>query len=168
MSKLKAVYAGSFDPITRGHMNIIARAAVMFDLTIAVGTNAKKKHWISSDYRTELVQESLGDELCYGGSHLDSVKVVELSCLLADFCTENSINIIIRGLRNTIDFEYEFGMAKANTRIFMGEGKLETVFLVTDQYDHISSSLVRELHSYNHDVRMMVPNPVWEYLNDQG
>jgi pantetheine-phosphate adenylyltransferase len=162
----KAIYAGSFDPITRGHMSIIARAATMFNLTIGVAHNAKKKHWLDIDVRTQLVHDSLGDRLCYGGPLLqDNCKVVQLTKLLAEYCTENEIRIVVRGLRNTMDFEYEFGMAHVNQRIYMGNGRLETVFMVADDGDsHISSSLVRELHLYNSSIKLLVPHPVQEYL----
>lgn len=163
---MKAVYAGSFDPITRGHLSIIKRAAKMFDLTIGVANNAKKKQWIGIEDRKRLVEQSLTDVISGSQDLRERCRVETVDGLLANFCTKNDIRIIVRGLRNTIDFEYEFGMAHVNKLISMVEGSLETVFLVADEKEtHISSSVVRELFEHGANTKLLVPSPVEELFN---
>ena len=148
----KALYAGSFDPVTNGHLNIIERAAGIFDsLTVVIAVNANKKHLFSVDERLEIMRKVTG--------HLSNVKVDTFSGLLADYVNEHGFDIYVRGLRATTDFENELQMAQMNARLFRGD--TETVFLMTDpEYSFISSSLIKEVASYGGSVDGLVPDYV--------
>lgn len=148
----KALYAGSFDPITNGHLNIIERAARMFDsLTVAVAVNPHKTGFFTVDERVEIAGEVT--------KHIPNVKVVALRGLLADYVNENDFSAYVRGLRATTDFENELQMAQMNALLFTG--KTETVFLMTDpQYSFISSSLIKEVASLGGPVDELVPEYV--------
>lgn len=148
---IKAVYAGSFDPITNGHLDIIKRASTIFDLTIIIANNSSKKHLLTIEERIKLVKEST------------LLKTEQITGLLSSYCKENNINIIIRGLRNSIDFEYEFQMAHINNSIF---NNLETIFIPSkgDQ-TYISSSMIRELLKLNADISKYVPSVVNDFLS---
>ena len=148
----KALYAGSFDPVTNGHLNIIERAAGIFDsLTVVIAVNANKKHLFSVDERLEIMRKVTG--------HLSNVKVDTFSGLLADYVNEHGFDIYVRGLRATTDFENELQMAQMNARLFHGD--TETVFLITDpKYSFISSSLIKEVASFGGSVDGLVPDYV--------
>ena len=141
---IKALYTGSFDPLTNGHLNIIERAAKLYDeLTIGIIVNYSKKSMFSLEERKEMIEETL--------SHLDNVKVEFFSGLLADYVNENKFNVVVRGLRAAMDFEYEIQMAHMNARLF--DEQVETVFLMTDpKYSFISSSMMKEVHSLGPEV----------------
>ncbi|NLA69882.1 MAG: pantetheine-phosphate adenylyltransferase [Clostridiales bacterium] len=147
--KRKALYAGSFDPITNGHLNIIQRAASMYDeLIIGVIENVSKEPLFSLEDREHIVKEVTAD--------IPNVKVESFSGLLADYVNNNNFQAIIRGLRATTDFEYEISMAQMNARL-LNEG-IETVFLMTDpRYSFISSSLIKEVVSLGGDVEGLIP-----------
>ena len=148
----KALYAGSFDPVTNGHLNIIERAAGIFDsLTVVIAVNANKKYLFSIDERLEIMREVTG--------HLSNVKVDTFSGLLADYVNEHGFDIYVRGLRATTDFENELQMAQMNARLF--SRGTETLFLMTDpQYSFISSSLIKEVASFGGSVDGLVPDYV--------
>ena len=148
----KALYAGSFDPITNGHLNIIERASKMFDsFTVAIVVNPNKKGFFTIDERLEIVQEVT--------EHLPNVSVDKFNGLLADYVNSNGFAAVVRGLRATTDFENELQMAQMNARLFSGD--TETVFLMTDpEYSFISSSLIKEVASYGGCVDGLVPEYV--------
>ena len=135
--KTKALYSGSFDPPTMGHMDIISRAAKLYDeLVIGVIGNPSKKSMFTLEEREDMLRETLKD--------FDNVSVDHFSGLLADYVNSNGFNVVVRGLRSTTDFDYEIQMAHMNDRLF--NDSVETVFLMTDpRYSYISSSVVKEV-----------------------
>ncbi len=134
--KIKALYPGTFDPITYGHGDIVARAAVMFDsVIVAVAASPGKQPLFPLETRVQLAQQVL--------SHLDNVSVCGFDCLLAEFAKQCEALVLVRGLRAVSDFEYEFQLASMNRALMP---HLETVFLPTaTRYTYISSSLVKEV-----------------------
>lgn len=144
----QAIYPGSFDPVTNGHLDIIERASLMFDrLTVAILVNSQKKGLFTLEERAELIRESI--------KNISNVDVVCFSGLLADYCRENSKEIIIRGLRAISDYEYEIQMAQMNKKL---NPKVDTVFLMTNpKYSYISSSLIKEVAGYGGCVSDLVP-----------
>lgn len=150
--KTKALYSGSFDPLTMGHMNIIERSAKLYDeVTVGVIYNPSKQTMFSLEEREEMIRDSL--------KHLENVKVDHFSGLLADYVNANGFNLVIRGLRGTTDFEYEIQMAQMNARLF--DECVETVFLMTDpRYSFISSSVVKEVCSLGGDIKGLVPEEI--------
>lgn len=155
----KALYAGSFDPITNGHLNIIERASKMYDkLTVGVINNPSKNGLFSLEERMELIRRAV--------SHLDNVVVDTFGGLLADYVNDNSFDVVVRGLRATTDFEYELQMAQMNDRLFIGS--TETVFLMTaPEYSFISSSLIKEVASYGGDISGLVPDFLIESIDNK-
>ena len=153
----RALYTGSFDPLTNGHLNIITRAAKLYDeLTIGIIANPSKKSMFCLKEREEMIKEALKD--------LHNVKVDNFSGLLADYVNENSFDVVVRGLRATMDFEYEIQMAQMNARLF--NEKVETVFLMTDpNYSFISSSMIKEVHSLGGSIEGLVPEAILEKMN---
>ena len=145
----KAIYPGSFDPVTFGHLDVIHRAAEMFDeLTVSVLNNNVKSPLFSVDERVKILQEATKD--------LPNVKVDSFSGLLIDYVREKNIHIAIRGLRAITDFEYELQIAQTNK--LLSKGKLDTVFLTTSlEYAYLSSSSVKEIASFHGDISMCVP-----------
>ena len=145
----RAIYPGSFDPITYGHIDIIERAAYIFDELIVGVLNNKSKTTplFSVDERVNILNEVLGS--------LDNVKVLSYEGLLVDFAMENKANVIVRGLRAVTDFEYELQLAQTNNVLNAG---VDTVFLTTSlEYAYLSSSTVREVASYGGDISKFVP-----------
>jgi len=156
---IKALYTGSFDPLTNGHLNIIERAAKLYDeLTIGIIVNYSKKSMFSLEERKEMIEETL--------SHLDNVKVEFFSGLLADYVNENKFNVVVRGLRAAMDFEYEIQMAHMNARLF--DEQVETVFLMTDpKYSFISSSMMKEVHSLGGSIEGLVPEVILKKMDNK-
>ncbi|WP_448531622.1 pantetheine-phosphate adenylyltransferase [Pseudothermotoga sp.] len=154
---MKAIYPGSFDPITYGHLDVIQRALKIFDeLWVVVMVNPKKKPLLSLEKRLELIEELLRDE---PRVHVDSH-----SGLLVDYAKNKNIRTIVRGLRAVTDFQYELEMAIANKHLWH---ELETVFLMTDEkYSFLSSGLVREVASMGGDVSNWVPPNVLKTLKE--
>lgn len=150
--KTKALYTGSFDPPTMGHMNIIERAARLYDeLTVGVIDNPSKVSMFSLEEREAMLRETL--------SKLDNVKVDHFSGLLADYVNDNNFDVVVRGLRATMDFEYEIQMAQMNAKLF--NSTVETVFLMTDpKYSFISSSVVKEVSSLGGCIDGLVPEEI--------
>ncbi len=146
----RVVCPGSFDPVTNGHLDVIARAAALHDeVIVAVLINITKKSLFSTDERVEMLREVTKD--------LGNVRVERFHGLLVNFCTANGINGIVKGLRAVSDFEYEMQMAQMNYRL----AKIETLFVTTNpQYSFLSSSLVKEIATYGGDVEGLVPEPV--------
>lgn len=139
---------GSFDPITRGHLDIINRAARMFDCVIVgVLVNSAKNPSFSINERMDFIVEATKE--------LDNVKVVSFDGLLAEYCRQNNIDAVVRGLRAVSDFEYEFQMALTNKKL---NPQLETIFLSADSDAmYLSSSMVREVASMGGDISNFVP-----------
>lgn len=150
--KTKALYSGSFDPLTMGHMNIIERAAKLYDeVTVGVIDNPQKKTRFSLEEREEMIREALAG--------LDNVKVDHFSGLLADFVNAGGYNVVVRGLRGTTDFDYEIQMEHMNARLF--NENVETVFLMTDpRYSFISSTTIKEVSSLGGDITGLVPDAI--------
>lgn len=155
----KALYAGSFDPITNGHLNIIERAAGIYDsLTVAIVVNPNKKGFFSIEERLEIVREVT--------RHIPNVTVDTFSGLLADYVNSHGFAAVVRGLRATTDFENELQMAQMNARLFSGD--TETIFLMTaPQYSFISSSIIKEVASLGGSVEGLVPEYVIKKIKDK-
>lgn len=160
MSLKLAVYPGSFDPITLGHMDIIRRASGMFDrLIVAVVGNINKKSTFTLEEREALVRRAVEAE------HLSNVTFDRYSGLVAEYVKSVGATTLVRGLRAVSDFESEFQMALANRQIY---GGADTVFLVTSaEYMYLSSSLVREIGRYGGDIRHIVPACVADDIADK-
>jgi pantetheine-phosphate adenylyltransferase len=154
--KLKALYTGSFDPPTNGHLDIIKRAAKMYDeLTLGIIINPQKKGMFTLEQREEMLKETLKE--------YDNIKVDHFAGLTADYVNQNGYNVVIRGLRNTMDFEYEIQMAHMNDTLFNED--VETVFLMSDpRYTFISSTVVKEVFLLGGTIEELVPEKILEYM----
>ena len=143
-----AVYPGSFDPVTNGHINIIERTTKIVDkLIVAVAVDSKKTILFSAQKRTEMIKEAT--------KNIKKVEVKSFSGLLTDFVKKNKANIIIRGMRAISDFEYESQLALMNKRL---APEIETIFMVTcSKYSYLNSSIVKEIASLNGDISQLVP-----------
>ena len=143
----RAIFPGSFDPITLGHYDIIKRSITLFDeVIVAIGINADKKYMFSIDERQRFIEEAFKDE--------PKVKVVSYEGLTVDFCLKNNVQFILRGLRNPADFEFEKAIAHTNRDL----APIETVFLLTSaSTSYISSSIVRDVIRNNGDYTKLVP-----------
>ena len=146
-----AIYPGSFDPITNGHIDIAKRATKLFDkLIVAVAEKKSQKTLLDIDERIFLVKDVFSDS--------DNIEVISFDGLITDLAKTKSANLIIRGLRTISDFDYEFKMTAMNKKL---NEDLETVFLTpTENFNFISSSLVREIAELGGDVSPFVPEPV--------
>ena len=156
MSKVrKAVYAGTFDPITSGHLNIIQRGSQVFDeLIVAIAKDNYKQNLFDLEERTALVEASVAD--------MENVRVVPFSGLLVDFCIEQGAGAIVRGLRVTSDFDHEFQMALMNRKL---KPELDTVFFVSDSDNlFVSSSIVKSVAELGGHVEDLVPPVVAEAM----
>ena len=144
----KALFTGSFDPLTNGHLDIIERASNMFDkLVVGVIMNPQKKSYFTLEEREKMIREVT--------AHLPNVEVSHFSGLLADYVNENGFDVIVRGLRGTTDFEYELQITQTNHIL---NPEVETIFLTTNlQYSYLSSTVVKEIASYNGDISKFVP-----------
>ncbi|WP_405576567.1 pantetheine-phosphate adenylyltransferase [Winogradskyella sp. Asnod2-B02-A] len=146
----RALFPGSFDPITNGHFDIIKRGIKLFDeVVVAIGINADKKYMFSLEERKKFIEEAFKNE--------PKVKVVTYTGLTIDFCEKIDAEFILRGLRNPADFEFEKAIAHTNRRL----SKIETVFLLTAaKTSFISSSIVRDVLRNNGDYTVLVPESV--------
>ena len=154
-----ALYAGSFDPLTNGHLDLIERAAKIHDrLVIGVIDNPTKQPYFSASERVEIIEQVI--------QHLDNVSVDSFSGLLAEYVNVNGFNVVVRGLRATMDFEYEIQMAQMNARLY--KGCVETIFLMTKpNLSFLSSSVVKEVHRLNGDLYGLIPDVVKKALDDK-
>lgn len=143
----KAVFPGSFDPITIGHVDIIQRALPMFDkIIIAIGKNADKKYMFSLEQRIQFIEQVFENH--------PKIEVQTYSGLTVDFCKQNEVNFILRGLRNPADFEFEKAIAQTNRKL----ENIETVFLLTSaETSFISSSIVRDILRNGGDANNFIP-----------
>jgi pantetheine-phosphate adenylyltransferase len=148
-----AVYPGSFDPITNGHLDIVARAAAVFDsVIIGVLANPRKTPLLPVEMRIEVIRTALADA---AGPRLEAVEVLAFDGLTVDFCRARGANAIVRGLRAISDFESEMQLAH-NNRVLARD--VDTVFFMTSvENGYVSSSLVKEIASFGGDVSSMVP-----------
>jgi len=146
----RAVFPGSFDPITLGHYDIIERGLGLFDeIIIGIGVNADKKYMFTLEQRKEFIEKAFINE--------PKIKVITYSGLTIDFCKKQNANFILRGLRNPADFEFEKAIAHTNRKL----SEIETVFLLTSSgKSYISSSIVRDVIRNNGDYGCLVPDTV--------
>ena len=149
--KTIAIYPGSFDPITNGHVDLIHRACKLFDkVIIAIAQNANKDSFLSIDQRVNAVETAI--------EPLTNTRVLSFDSLLVDFAREHNAQIIIRGLRAVSDFDYEFQLSGMNKRL---NPAIETLFMTpSEEFANISSSLVREILSLGGDISQFVPESV--------
>lgn len=146
----RAVFPGSFDPITLGHVDILERALPLFDeIILAIGTNADKKYMFSLEDRVRFLEETFKNEF--------KIKVMTYKGLTIDFCKQENAAFILRGLRNAIDLEFEKTIGQTNYKM----AGIETVFLISSSgKGHISSSVVRDVRKNGGDFSFMVPEVV--------
>ena len=153
-----AVYPGSFDPITNGHLDIIQRSARLYDkLIVGVLNNASKTPVFSADERKAMIEEVTKD--------IPNVSCDIFSGLLVDFAKQNGASVIVKGVRTVADFEYEFQMALLNKAL---NPEYETMFMMTNtKYSYISSSMVKEVAKYNGNLEGLVPQSVISKIKDK-
>ncbi len=154
-----AIYPGSFDPVTYGHLDVIRRGAEIFDeLRVSVLNNHLKSPLFSVEERVKILEEATRD--------LPNVIVDSFSGLLIDYAKEQNIHVVIRGLRAITDFEYELQIAQTNRKL--SGGSLDTMFLATSlEYAYLSSSSVKEIASFRGDISMCVPDFVAEKIYEK-
>ena len=146
-----ALFPGSFDPFTAGHLNILKRALTMFDgVVVAIGINQDKRGFFTEEQKIDIIKQATRG--------LENVEIKSYDCLTIDFCRQLGINHMVRGVRNMLDFENERAIADANRRLAPG---IETIIIPTAQeYAHISSSAVRDIIRHKGDTSMFVPDGV--------
>jgi len=153
-----AIYPGSFDPFTNGHLDMVIKGSRLFDkLHIIIGVNANKKRAYDSFKMKEAIEETLRLK------NITNCEVIVYDGLVAQYTNEYNIKYMIRGLRNNMDYNYEENIAEINKLI---NPKLEYVYFRAENVA-VSSSMVKELNSYNKDVSKFVPAPVWEIMNSK-
>ena len=154
----RALIPGTFDPITSGHFDVIARASQLFDeVIVAPAASIKKSPLFTLEERVKLVEQAT--------AHLDNVKVMPFTGLLVDFAHEQGANVVVKGLRAITDFEYEFQMTAINYQL---DRNLETLFIMsTPQHMYLSSSVVREIASMGGDIKEFVPPCVERALREK-
>ena len=155
MAIKKALYAGSFDPFTNGHLSIVEKSAELFDeVIIGIACNSSKERCISSQYMRDAIAELLEN------LNLNNVIVVIIDGLIADYCEKQNVDYLVRGLRDTSDYLYEENIAKINNEI---NPNLKTIYFRADN-DVISSSMIRELWRYGKSVSQYVPKEIHRLL----
>ena len=152
-----ALYPGTFDPITNGHVDLVRRAARIFDrVIVAVAKGAHKNPFLTLEQRTTLARESL--------EGIEGVEVVSFACLLVDEFRKRKVNVVIRGLRAVSDFEYELMIALMNRKL---DPHFETVFLMpSEQFIYLHSSLVKEIYQLGGEISCLVPPAVPKRLKE--
>jgi len=154
---VRAIFPGSFDPITNGHLDVIRRSVQMFDeLIVAVGDSSAKDYLFTSRERLDMITELVAD--------MPEVRVERFTGLTVEFARSKNAQVILRGLRNLTDVQYEFQLALTNRAI----GEIETVFIMTgEKYGFTTSTLIREVGRYGGDVSSLVPPSVYEKLKQK-
>ncbi len=152
-----AIYPGSFDPVTKGHLDILKTASEIFDkVIIAVAKNSGKQGFLPVDVRTDLIRASV--------KGLENVEVDSFEGLTINYARKKNAQVLIRGLRAVSDFEYEMQLSQANSSLAC---EIKTVFLTTKpEYNFISSSTIKEIYLNNGDISKFVPKPVFDYLQN--
>jgi len=152
-NKKRAIYPGTFDPLTNGHLDIIERSAKLFDeIVVAIGDNPDKNPLFSVAQRATMIKKAT--------AHLSNITIVKFNSLLVELSSELNANIIIRGIRTATDFEYESQMTYANNAL---KKELETIYLMPSlEYSFISSSVVRTLLKFNGEIEHLVPPTILE------
>lgn len=155
---LRAVYPGSFDPVTYGHLDIIRRSENLTDeLIVGVLNNKAKTPLFSVEERVKILEEVTKD--------MTKVKIVPFEGLLVDFAKEMSANIVVRGLRAVTDFEYELQMSQTNHKLLP---ELETIFLTTSlEYSYLSSTIVKEVAAFGGDISQFVPETIEKRIQEK-
>lgn len=150
----RAIFPGSFDPITLGHLDIVQRAVDLFDeIIVAVGTNAEKKYMFDAELRIDFIKKTFAG--------YPNVKVMSYQGLTIEFAKEIEATYILRGLRNPADFEFEKAIAQTNRKL----SGIETVFLLTSSgKSYISSSIVRDIYRHGGDISALVPEAVMDLI----
>ena len=153
-----AIYPGSFDPITKGHLDILKNAAEIFDkVIIAVAHNGEKKGFLTVEERVMLIRQSI--------TEFDNVEVDSFEGLTIEYAKKHNAEILIRGLRAVSDFEYEMQLSQTNSALC---SDIKTVFLTTKpKYNFISSSTIKEIFNNDGDISKFVPQAVYEYLTNK-
>lgn len=156
-NKTIAIFPGSFDPITKGHESVVLRALPMFDqIIVALGENTSKKGFFSVQTRLRWLKETF--------SSYEKIKIDSFNCLTTEYCKQVGAQFILRGLRNSVDYQYEMNIARINHEL---NGQVETVFLLTKPEETaISSSFVREILSFGGEVSKFVPENIKITQND--
>ncbi len=146
-----AIYPGSFDPITNGHIDLIKRASKLFDeIIIGIAKNSKKKAFLSINDRIDTINTALKD--------INNIRILSFDTLLVDFASLKNAQVILRGLRAISDFEYEYQLSGMNKHL---NPNIETLFMTpTEQYSNISSSLIKEIIALGGDISVFVPESV--------
>lgn len=152
---LRVIYPGTFDPLTNGHLDIIERAVNMFEhVVVAVAASPSKKTMFTLEERVELARLST--------QHLPNVIIKGFSGLLVDFAEQEQATVLIRGLRTTVDFEYEFGLTTMYRRL---KPDLESIFLTpSEEFAFLSSTIIREVAIHGGEVKQFVPLPVYDAI----
>ena len=155
----KGLYAGSFDPITAGHLDLINRASKLCDtLVVGVIRNPSKKSAFTEEERMDMIRTST--------SHLKNIEIDCFDGLLAEYVLKHDVSVIVRGLRATMDFDYEIQMAQMNARLY--QDKAETIFFMTNpSHSFISSSLVREVFALGGNIKGLVPDCVLKMMKSK-
>ncbi len=154
----KAIYPGSFDPLTFGHLDVIRRASKIFNpLLVAVAQNEEKHPLFSLEERQEMLKEAVQD--------IQGVEVSSFTGLLVEYCSTNKIGVVIRGLRAISDFEFEFQMALTNKKIC---DSVETIFMMPNEtYSYLSSRIIKEISKMGGDISSFVPTHVTKRLHQK-
>ena len=153
------LYAGSFDPVTNGHIDVIRRAVKVFGgVRVVLMVNSQKKYLFDLEERVSLLRESLGEDT-------ENIEIDTFNGLLVDYCEQNGIYTVVRGLRAMTDFDYEFQMALTNRRL---NSKVESVMLIANaNYTYLSSATVKEVARYGGDISFMVPSCVEKRMKEK-
>lgn len=152
-----AVYAGSFDPFTIGHLQVLTEASYLFDkVIVAIANNADKKRRIDSQLMLGAIEDTVSN-LSYG----NKIEVIRFEGLIADLANENKADYLIRGIRNGIDYEYEENLARINESF-----GLKTIYIRAGSLSHVSSSMVMELYKYGRDISSYVPSSALKVISE--